>query len=170
MSIKVGSKMLYCKIAGDKSSEEVVEVVAVQSEAQGGGVTIFIPSLKRERDTLIERLSQLDIEDRIRYANKEMLLLRKENNKLREENIRNTARITELRLEVDRLKSDRTSLLRQRILLRKLHQEFVSAILQNVNGVCYDTHSALGCVVRLTVQQNQLLQEIPEFSEVGLKI
>lgn len=59
MSIKVGSKMLYCKVAGDKSSEEVVEVVAVQSEAQGGGVTIFIPSLKRERDTELSRLAPI---------------------------------------------------------------------------------------------------------------
>ena len=59
MSIKVGSKMLYCKVAGDKSSEEVVEVVSVQSEAQGGGVTIFIPSLKRERDTELSRLAPI---------------------------------------------------------------------------------------------------------------
>jgi hypothetical protein len=59
MSIKVGSKMLYCKVAGDKSSEEVVEVVAVQSEAEGSGVTIFIPSLKRERDTELSRLSPI---------------------------------------------------------------------------------------------------------------
>lgn len=59
MSIKVGSKMLYCKVAGDKSSEEVVEVVAVQSEAEGGGVTIFIPSLKRERDTELSRLAPI---------------------------------------------------------------------------------------------------------------
>lgn len=51
--------MLYCKIAGDKSSEEVVEVVAVQSEAEGGGVTIFIPSLKRERDTELSRLAPI---------------------------------------------------------------------------------------------------------------
>jgi hypothetical protein len=58
-SIKVGSKMLYCKVARDKSTEEEVEVVNIQSEAEGGGVTIFIPSLKRERDTELSRLSPI---------------------------------------------------------------------------------------------------------------
>jgi hypothetical protein len=59
MSIKEGSKMLYCKVAGDKSSEEVVDVISVHSESAGGGVTIFIPSLKRERDTDISRLAHI---------------------------------------------------------------------------------------------------------------
>jgi hypothetical protein len=58
-NIKVGSKMLYCKVAGDKSTEEVVEVVGIQSDANGGGVTIYIPSLKRERDTDLSRLSEI---------------------------------------------------------------------------------------------------------------
>ncbi len=59
MSLKVGMKMLYCKTHGDKKSEEVVEIVSVQSEAEGGGVTIFIPSLKRERDTEATRLTPI---------------------------------------------------------------------------------------------------------------
>jgi hypothetical protein len=59
MSIKAGMKMLYYKTPGDKKSEEVVEIVSVQSEAEGGGVTIYIPSLKRERDTEISRLTPI---------------------------------------------------------------------------------------------------------------
>jgi len=51
--------MLYCKVASDKSSEEIVEVVGIQSEEDGGGVTIYIPSLKRERDTELSRLSEI---------------------------------------------------------------------------------------------------------------
>lgn len=66
MSIKVGSKMLYCKIAGDKSSEEVVEIVAVDAEV--GGVTIYIPSLKRERDTELSRLAKLSVEQLAQQA------------------------------------------------------------------------------------------------------
>jgi hypothetical protein len=56
MSIKEGTKMLYCKVDGDKSTEEVVDILYVHSEAAGGGVTIYIPSLKRERDTIVSRL------------------------------------------------------------------------------------------------------------------
>jgi hypothetical protein len=199
MSVKVGSKMLYCKVAGDKSSEEVVEVVAVQSEAQGGGVTIFIPSLKRTRDTLIERLSKLDLKDDYQLALKELVLIRKENERLREENerLRNetrrninenerlskvvsekrdscgdelrrqyeaeidvlTRKNTTLRMEVERLGRENTEILRQKINCRVRHKNFVSTILQNVNGVCYDSHSAFGCVVRLTVQENSSLQQ-----------
>lgn len=55
MSIKEGTNMLYCKVAGDKSTEEMVQVVSVQPN--DGGVTIFIPSLKRERDTELSRLA-----------------------------------------------------------------------------------------------------------------
>lgn len=54
MSFKEGSKVLYCKVAGDKSTEEVVTVVAVQEETKSA--TILIPSLNRERDTTFDRL------------------------------------------------------------------------------------------------------------------
>jgi hypothetical protein len=59
MSIKEGTKMLYCKVAGDKTTEEEVDVIYVHSESAGGGVTIYIPSLKRERDTDVSRLSHI---------------------------------------------------------------------------------------------------------------
>ncbi len=51
--------MLYCKVAGDKSTEEVVDVLTIHPETAGGGVTIFIPSLKRERDTEVSRLAHI---------------------------------------------------------------------------------------------------------------
>ena len=57
MQIKIGSKFLYSKILGDKSTEEIVEVVSIQEDVSN--VTIFIPSLNRERDTLISRLSPI---------------------------------------------------------------------------------------------------------------
>jgi hypothetical protein len=57
--IKEGTKMLYCKVSGDKSTEEVVDVISVHSDFAGGGVTIYIPSLKRERDTEVSRLSHI---------------------------------------------------------------------------------------------------------------
>ncbi len=59
MSIKEGSKMLYCKVAGDKSTEEVVDVISVHSDSAGGSVVIYIPSLKRERDTEMSRLARI---------------------------------------------------------------------------------------------------------------
>ncbi len=59
MSVQEGTKMLYCKVAGDKSTEEVVYVISVHSGSAGGGVTIYIPSLKRERDTEVSRLSHI---------------------------------------------------------------------------------------------------------------
>ncbi len=59
MSIKVGTKMLYCNNEGDKSSEEIVEVIAVHPESASGDVTIYIPSLNREMDTELFRLSPI---------------------------------------------------------------------------------------------------------------
>ena len=73
MSIKAGMKMLYYKTPGDKKSEEVVEIVSVQSEAEGGGVTIYIPSLKRERDTEISRLTPMDFLAILESEHKERL-------------------------------------------------------------------------------------------------
>ena len=44
-------------------TQERVRVVKNHSDAEGGGYTIYIPSLKRERQTVEERLELLDEEE-----------------------------------------------------------------------------------------------------------
>jgi uncharacterized coiled-coil DUF342 family protein len=54
----VGKSMLYCKVPGDKTTEEEVKIIGVQEDCSG--VTIYIPSLNRERDTLLSRLTPVE--------------------------------------------------------------------------------------------------------------
>jgi hypothetical protein len=60
MEYLAGKSMLYCKVDGDKSTEEVVHVIAVHEDLSE--VTIYIPSLCRERNTLIHRLKPFNAE------------------------------------------------------------------------------------------------------------
>ena len=66
MSVKVGMKMLYCKVAGDKSTEEIVRIVSVYPNNEGA--IIFIPSIKRERNTMIDRLYMDDLSEVVRIV------------------------------------------------------------------------------------------------------
>ena len=54
MEFKVGDKAFYYKVLGDKTSIELVDIVHIDTETKS--VTIYIPSLKRERDTELARL------------------------------------------------------------------------------------------------------------------
>ncbi len=152
-TIKNGSKMLYCKIAGDKSSEEIVEVIRIHSDAEGGGVTIYIPSLKRERDTVPDRLSFCS------FPNTGKTGVPQYEDDDDELWVVLDKYFEECAAEVNSLKTENTELLRQTVNARIRHQNFVSNILQNVCGVCYDSHSAFGCVIKLTQQENLSLKQ-----------
>jgi hypothetical protein len=56
MSIVVGSKMLYCKVENDKSTEEEVEILYIQTKEEGCYVIIFVPSINRDRYVVPSRL------------------------------------------------------------------------------------------------------------------
>ena len=64
MEFKVGDKAFYHKVLGDKTSIELVDIVHIDTETKS--VTIYIPSLKRERDTELARLMKRQL---ISYSN-----------------------------------------------------------------------------------------------------
>jgi hypothetical protein len=64
MNFSVGEKAFYYKVLNDKSSIELVDIIHIDQETKS--VTIYIPSLKRERDTELSRLMKRQI---ISYSN-----------------------------------------------------------------------------------------------------
>jgi hypothetical protein len=65
MNFLVGEKVLYCKVLNDKSTEELVEILHIDNESKSA--TIYIPSLKRERDTDLSRLYYKKIDDKLDF-------------------------------------------------------------------------------------------------------
>ncbi len=57
MDISVGEQVLYRKVLNDKSTEEIVDIVSIDYETNSA--TIYIPSIKRERDTDLSRLNKV---------------------------------------------------------------------------------------------------------------
>jgi hypothetical protein len=55
--MNVGEQVLYCKVLNDKTTEEIVDIISIDYESNSA--TIYIPSLKRERDTDISRLNKI---------------------------------------------------------------------------------------------------------------
>ncbi len=64
MNFSVGEKAFYYKVINDKSSIELVDIIHIDQETKS--LTIYIPSLKRERDTELSRLMKRQI---ISYSN-----------------------------------------------------------------------------------------------------
>lgn len=52
--MKVGDTVLYCKVANDFTTEELVNILHIDEQSKSA--TIYIPSLNRERDTYLTRL------------------------------------------------------------------------------------------------------------------
>jgi hypothetical protein len=66
MEFLVGEKVLYCKVYNDKSTEELVDILHINNESKSA--TIYIPSLKRERDTVLSRLYYQKLDDKIDFT------------------------------------------------------------------------------------------------------
>jgi hypothetical protein len=64
--MKVGDKVLYCKVVNDFTTEELVDILHIDEESKSA--TIYIPTLKRERDTDLTRLYVKQVDDTIKFT------------------------------------------------------------------------------------------------------
>lgn len=64
--MKVGDKVLYCKVVNDFTTEELVDILNIDEESKSA--TIYIPTLKRERDTDLTRLYVKQVDDTVDFT------------------------------------------------------------------------------------------------------
>lgn len=64
--MKVGDKVLYCKVVNDFTTEELVDILHIDEESKSA--TIYIPTLKRERDTDLTRLYVKQVDDTVDFT------------------------------------------------------------------------------------------------------